>query len=172
MMVQPPLPDPLHRWWRDTGEFMLGLLPLATLLLTLGLSLVHPWLNQLGMVVLFYWAVYRPDLLRLLMVLGSGLMADMVRDTPLGWQALLLLLAYLLAVRQRQLLTSKSFWQFWLGFAAISGLCGVINWLMTCVWFSQCLSPSGSFYGWATAVCLLPLGSYLLTWVHRCLPHG
>jgi rod shape-determining protein MreD len=172
MIVQPPIPNPLQRWWRDFQEFLQGLLPLLTLLLVLGLSLVHPWLSQLGMVVVFYWAVYRPDVLRLSMIIACGLLADMVRGTPLGWQTLLMLIAYLVAVRQRHLLTSKSFWQFWIGFAAISALTAATNWLFACLWLEQWLSTSGAFYSWATAFCLLPLGSYLLTWVHRCLPHA
>jgi rod shape-determining protein MreD len=167
--------SPNHHFWQryqhDVQDLLFSLLPIISLWMVLALTPLHPSLRQLGLPVVFYWAVYRPDMLRLLVVALSGLLLDKILGLPLGWESLLLSITYLLALRQRHLLTSKGFWQFWAGYGVISLLVLLLQIGLTCWWVGRCVNLGSQLQGWLIGLGLLPLICYTLTWVHRCLPN-
>lgn len=109
---------------------------LATLLLILlvatptrlpGFASIAP---QLPLVAIYYWAIYRPDLLRPWAGFALGAVADIIGGTPLGVSSLVFLMVQGVAGSQRRLL-GKSFLMAWWGFAMIGAGAQIVEWAMS-----------------------------------------
>ena len=81
---------------------------------------IFPMLN---IIAIFYWTIYRPDLVPPVVLFLIGLIDDVVMGTPLGLMASVFLFAYGITLAQRQFFIRKPFYVTWLGFSIISAFC-------------------------------------------------
>ena len=72
------------------------------------------------LMAVYYWAVYQPARLSPLAAFLAGLFLDLLFATPLGLNALTLLVLQRLATRQRKFLSGQTYPVVWLGFFLIS----------------------------------------------------
>ena len=93
-----------------------------------GFSHVTP---MYSLAAVYFWTIYRPDLIGYGTVFAIGLLEDLLVGTPLGSSALILLLCQYLVLRQQKFFHAKSFGVFWLSFGVIVLGAGLIKW--TCV---------------------------------------
>lgn len=84
-----------------------------------GLDLPTPWIAAAPV---FYWAMLRPDLTRVIAAFGVGLMQDLVCGGPLGVWALAYLVAFVLAAPQRGAMTGQTGGAVWIGFVLFVGV--------------------------------------------------
>ena len=120
------------------------------LVLVLVVSSIAPWRLPLpdiappafGLMAVFYWGVYRPEVLPAAAVFLLGLLQDILGAEPLGLNALILLIAYGLMRSQRRFLIGKPFPVIWWGFALLAALAGFAAWLATSAMIGQFLDPS------------------------------
>lgn len=117
----------MDTWLRQLVPFgaTLILLLLAAMPTRLpGFAGIAPMLPLMGVT---YWAIWRPDLLPAWVAFLVGLLTDVVGGTPLGVNALVLLLVQGLAASQRRFFLGKSFIVAWWGFGVLAagalGLC-------------------------------------------------
>lgn len=87
---------------------------------------------QLPLIAVYYWAIYRPDLLRPWMAFLLGAVADMIAGTPLGVTSLVFLAIQAVADSQRRVL-GRSFLMAWWGFVLIAAGAMAIEWVMCSV---------------------------------------
>jgi len=85
---------------------------------------------QLPLASIFYWAIYRPDLLRPWAAFVLGAIADTIAGTPLGVSSLMFLAVQGMAGSQRRIL-GRSFLMAWWGFALVGGGAMLLEWAAT-----------------------------------------
>ena len=87
-----------------------GLITLLLILLSVMPTKIPGWSHIAPALVLmsvYYWAIYRPDLLPLPAVFALGLIQDVLAGTPIGINAFTLLVAYGLVVSQRRFIRAR-----------------------------------------------------------------
>lgn len=111
-----------------------GLIVLANLVPFFFLPPLHFFLPDLGMGVLYFWAIYCPEGISLWAIFGSGLLRDGFFGTPFGIFGCLDLLIWAFACSHRKYLFKKPFLAGWLGFLILylitAILKGCIIWIV------------------------------------------
>ena len=122
-----------------------------------GFGGITPMLPLMGV---YYWAIYRPDLLPPWAAFALGLLHDIVSGTPLGVNAMVLLLVQGVAVSQRRFFLAKTFLVAWWSFALLAGAAIGLSWLLVGVIGRQALDPLPAMFEYLVTLGLFPL----LTW--------
>lgn len=122
---------------------------------------------QLGLMTIFVWALYRPDLLRPSAVFFLGLLNDCLQGTPLGITAIVWLGVYQLVVSLRRLLAGFAFQAMWIGFAITSVAYAFVIWILMLAFGTGSASLLPILVQSVISIALFPLPSYLLLLLHR-----
>lgn len=152
-----------------TFLFLRGLVPAATLVVTvvlavlpLGIPGLHAVTPFLALAAVYFWSIYRPELLPVWAAFLVGLLQDLLTGSPLGLTALVLVLVRALAVSQRRTLLGQSFGVEWAGFLMIAAGAGAAGWLLACIYDSAVLPAAPFAVQWLLTTALYPMGSWLL----------
>ncbi|MBP7063534.1 rod shape-determining protein MreD [Ferrovibrio sp.] len=112
-----------------------GFLPIVTCLVLVACGLAPVGLPHfatispaLALMAVFYWSIFRADLMSMLGAFLIGLVVDLITAGPLGLNALLLLLTHELGVSQRRVFLGSSFLVNWWGFAMVAVGASLISW--------------------------------------------
>jgi len=158
-------------------QFARGLLPLFTLLTVIvfsavptGLPLYAMVAPQLALMTLYYWSIYRPELLNPLMVLVLGLLQDMLTGRFPGVTSFILLVAYFVVVSQHRFFHGKSFSVVWWGFMLVAPGAAFIAWFANIALSGQWIDPTSSLVGLILTIMLYPVIAGLLSQVHKLVP--
>ena len=89
-------------------------------------SMVTP---MIVMMSVYYWSLYRPDLLPAIAVFGVGVLLDVLSGGPTGLYALVLLMVQGVCVSQRRYIVGKPFLVEWTGFSIVALGASFIGWL-------------------------------------------
>jgi len=113
-------------FWQRLDTIARRILPVAiTLMLAMaaavplhvpGYAAVAP---AVTLISVYYWTIFRPDLMPAAAVFGIGLFQDVLSGTPLGVNALVMLLVFAVVLGQRRFFLGKSFLVMWWGFALV-----------------------------------------------------
>jgi rod shape-determining protein MreD len=135
-----------------TGVVVRNLIPgLATLFLlflsvvplsTPNSALVLPPFALMG---IYFWSVYRPDLLPMAAACGIGLMQDMLSGGPPGLFAAAYLCVHAVMSWQRRFFVGKAFAVEWLGFAVVVPPLYAGIWLIGSLYYLRVL-PVGEIF--------------------------
>ena len=128
------------------------------------LAVVTPFF---ALIVVYYWSVYRPDLLPVWAVFLLGLCQDVLTGAPTGLVALVLVLVHALAVSQRRVLLGQTFAVEWAGFLLVAGGATTLAWLLASLWHTALLGPMPFAIQASFTVALYPLGAWLLAFSAR-----
>jgi rod shape-determining protein MreD len=117
-------------FWQRLDAFARHQVPVVVTLILMLITVIPshtPGLGQIGpmlsLISVYYWAVYRPDLMGYGAVFAVGLLEDTIAGTPLGVGSLMLLLVHGAVVTQYKFFHGKSF--------AVSGQAPLYAYLMT-----------------------------------------
>ena len=147
-----------------------GLVTLLAVLITvlpLGVSFAAVVTPFLSLMAVYYWSIYRPDLLPPAAVFAIGVLQDILTGGPVGLLALVLLLVQALAVSQRRILLGQAFSVEWAGLLLVAAGAGLVSWLLACVYFLVLVPPLPFVVQALITAALYPLGSWLFTRVAR-----
>lgn len=129
----------------------------------------------LALMAVFYWSIFRADLMSMLSAFAIGLGVDLLTGGPLGLQAVILLLAHGLAVSQRRVFLGTSFLVNWWGYGIVALGAGLFAWLVASLvhWTLHDLRPVLAQLGLSLG--LYPLVYWLLSrleqrWLRPGLP--
>lgn len=148
---------------------------LATLLLVMlalvplrlpHISQVVPWF---ALIAVFYWTVFRADLMPPLAVFGIGVFHDFTAGTNVGVGALLLLLVQIGVMPQRRFFISRNFAVTWIGFTVMAAAAMALLWLLNSLLEAAILSPRPAFFQFLTTVAAYPPTAWLFTRLQRLL---
>jgi len=120
-----------------------------------------------ALISLYYWVVFRPDLMPYAAVFGLGVIQDAVAGTPLGLYAMVYLLVQALVRNQRRFIAGKPFWVFWSVFALVAPGAAVAAWLLASVARGTLLSPETAFVGLIMTIILFPAVAWVLVHAQR-----
>ena len=139
-------------------KFFRKIVPLGSIFLLVicsvlpqGLSTAPDIFPMLTLIAIFYWAIYRPDLIPPSLMFLIGLTQDILLGASIGLMAAIFLGFYGLTLTQRTVFIGKPFYVTWLGFAVISAIAFTSIWII-----SGLLSES-------YLVSIAPLVQYVLT---------
>jgi rod shape-determining protein MreD len=135
----------------------------------LGLPALSDVMPVVMMMAVFYWSVYRPDLMPPVVVFFLGLSQDILLGNPMGLMALTLLAIHGVTLTQRHAFLGKPFFIAWLGFAVISAGGFVLMWLMTCILAAELLMTPAVLFQFLMTTVSFPLAAWVFVRVHRYL---
>jgi rod shape-determining protein MreD len=166
--VTGPLLQRLDRFARNLIPFALSLLLVIVGTLPFQLPGYGLVAANLALMSVFYWSVYRPDLLPPWAAFLIGLLQDILVGTPPGLNALVLLLARAMVVSQGRVFRGKSFLVMWWGFAMVALGAQVLVWLLTTALQFALLDPMPAVFQGVLTVALFPF----LTWFFARTQHA
>jgi rod shape-determining protein MreD len=139
---------------------MLSMLPLG---LSNGL-IVTP---AFALMAVFYWALYRPDLMPPSGVFLIGLYHDLLSAGPLGLWTFVYLVSYGLILSQRLFFIGKAFFAIWFGFGAIAVLSGLVAWVVGSLFYWTPLSPVPALAQAVLSFFLYPIFARIFSTIQR-----
>ncbi|HSV28475.1 MAG TPA: rod shape-determining protein MreD [Candidatus Omnitrophota bacterium] len=124
-----------------------------------GFSTVAPMLPLMGV---YYWAIYRPDLLPAWAAFLVGLLYDVIAGTPLGVNALVLLLVQGTSASQRKFFLGKSFMVAWWAFGLLAAGAIGLAWLLVSILRGVAIDPSPLMIEYLMMMGLFPVMTWML----------
>ena len=144
------------------------LLPLGlTLLLVLmeampthlpGFAEISPLLPLIG---IYYWSIFRPDLLPAVMAFFIGLLSDIIMGTPLGVSALIYLLVQGTTASQRRFFLGKPFVVAWCCFCLVAIAAVFLEWALVSMLNGHVIPLPAVLFEMLMTVACYPLFSWL-----------
>lgn len=120
-----------------------------------------------GLAAVYYWAIYRPDLLGVLTVFLLGLLNDMVHFLPLGLSAFVYVGVHQLAFSQRRLFVGQTFYMLWFGFLVVETLSLIVHYLILSMTSEQLVTFFPVLMQFLLTVAVFPLVAWVLIRLHR-----
>ena len=147
-----------------------GLLALILVLLSLvpynfpGSSQLVP---PLALMAVFYWGVYRPDLLPGPLAFILGLLQDFLCGGPLGMWAAVFLLVLTVIASQRRFFLGKMFIVEWLGFSLVTPVVFLAIWFIGSIYIGAIVDPGALIVQALLTVAFYPGLSWSMSAVRR-----
>jgi rod shape-determining protein MreD len=120
-----------------------------------------------GLMAVFYWSVYRPDLLPALAVFSLGVLQDLISGGPLGLSAIIYLGTYGIVLNQRKIFLGKPFAMSWWGFMMVAIAGSAVRWLLSSILAGQLLEIHRMVTELGATIVLFPLAVWLFVATHR-----
>lgn len=141
--------------------FLLSLLLVFCTYIPSCFSFSHIIRPDVGMICVFYWVLYRPDLFNMFTVFFLGLASDITSSIPLGTNAIAYLAMYVTVTNVSSFFVNKPFLTFWYGFSFLLVLGEFIKWIMVSVFYAEFLPVGRLFFtilftiAWYPVVCFV-----------------
>jgi rod shape-determining protein MreD len=158
------------------GDFARRVVPGVTTMLLVFLSHLHlplPFYADISpalpLMAVYYWVVFRPDLMPRILVFAIGLFQDALIGAPFGLSAMIYLLTHAFVLSQRQFLVGKPFWIFWSGFAIVAPVAGALTWIIASVIRGAFLPSDIVLASIGLTVVVFPIVAWCLLYSQRWL---
>ncbi len=156
-------------FWRRMDTLARHLVPCLSIftLMLLGVVPLHiPALPAivpaLPLIAVFYWTLYRPDLVPAPAVFAAGLLQDILFGLPLGISACMLVLVHAAVTTQQRFFIGKSFGIIWLGFSLVAVAVMALTWLVTCLYHATVIPLDAVVFQTVTTIGAYPIVCWLL----------
>jgi rod shape-determining protein MreD len=157
-------------FWHRVDRFARDLTPFALTFVLLvinaipfhipGFAQVAPLLSLIG---IYFWAVYRPDLMPAAAVFLIGILHDFLAGLPVGVSALIFLVVLGAALAQRSFFFGKSFVIVWIGFIFVAAGALALEWLLLSVISGELIQVRSALYQFGLTVAFFPVLSWMFT---------
>jgi rod shape-determining protein MreD len=117
----------------------------------------------------YHWTIYRPDLLPPLALFAVGLTEDLMAGSPVGINALLLLLTRTSVLGYRRYFINRAFPFVWSGFALLTAIALFGLWALHCILDLSLLDFRTTVIRAALTIAIFPLASFLLGRAQRAV---
>lgn len=124
----------------------------------------------LFLMALYYWSIYRPTLLPIWLVFFAGLLMDFLGEAPIGFNALIFVMAHWLVSSQRKLFMAQSFVVLWFGFAILYTVSLLIKWVVIGSFQADWFEVSVLFLPILFGIVFFPPTYIMLHLTHKILP--
>jgi len=121
----------------------------------------------LGLVAVYYWAIYRPELFPVWAVFLIGLLNDIVHFLPLGLSAFVFVGVYQLLHVQRRFFFGQTFYVLWVGFALIAFLASFVDWAFLSFLEGHALTLRPIMMQYLFSIAFFPLAAWVLIRIQR-----
>jgi rod shape-determining protein MreD len=117
----------------------------------------------------YHWTIYRPDLLPPLALFAIGLTEDLLAGSPIGVNALLLLLTRSAVLGYRRYFVNRTFPFVWTGFTLLTVAAMFGLWVLHCLLDLSLLDFRNTVIRGALTIAIFPLASFLLGRAQRAV---
>ncbi len=157
-------------FWHRVDKFARDLTPFALTFVLLvvgaipfhipGFAQVAPLLPMIG---IYFWAVYRPDLMPSAAVFLIGILHDFLSGLPVGISALIFLMVQGAALAQRSFFFGKSFVIVWIGFVFVAAGALAGEWILLSIIAGEFIHARTALYQFGLTVAIFPVLSWMFT---------
>lgn len=120
--------------------------------------------------VIYYWSIYRPTLIPPLLVFLIGASLDLISGFPVGLSSFVFLVIRKTVSDQRLFLTGQSFMAVWLGFALVSVISTLVQWMLFGLMHFHWTPLQPVNLTIIAGILLFPVIAFILNLSHRVLP--
>ncbi len=152
---------------RGLTPFALTVLLIVFGMVPLGIPNFAPIMPALGVIAVFFWLVYRPDLMPAWAVFLIGLIQDLLGGGALGVGVFVLLVVYAALAGQRRYLAQASFFLVWLVFLPVAAGAFVLTWLFNSLIADALLAPGPATFQYLSTVAFYPAIAWLFLQAQR-----
>ena len=117
---------------------------------------------NVGLITVFYWAIYRPDLFPAFAAFALGLWQDILVGAPIGLHALIFLLTNWAIVSQQTFIQGKSFGVIWWSFSLVALAASILSWVIICGLNVTLVSPMPALFQAVITVGVFPFMVWIL----------
>jgi rod shape-determining protein MreD len=152
---------------RNLAPFALTVLLIVFGMVPLGVPNFAPIMPALGVIAVFFWLVYRPDLMPAWAVFVIGLIQDLLGGGALGVGVFVLLVVYAALMGQRRYLAQANFFLVWLAFLPVAAGAFVLTWLFNSLIVDALLAPGPVAFQYLSTVAFYPVIAWLFLQAQR-----
>ena len=152
---------------RSLAPFALTVLLIVFGMVPLGVPNFAPIMPALGVIAVFFWLVYRPDLMPAWAVFLIGLIQDLLGGGALGVGVFVLLVVYAALAGQRRYIAQASFFLVWLAFVPVAAGAFVLTWLFNSLIADALLAPGPAAFQYLSTVAFYPCIAWLFLQAQR-----
>jgi len=160
--MRPPLAEQLDHLARRCLPFAMTLVLVIVGAVPVPVTQYADIAPAVALMAVYYWTVYRGDLMPAAAVFAIGVLVDILAGTPLGLTALVWLVAYAIAASQRRYLHDKSFFLQWLGFLVFAASAGALKWVLVSILSDALIDPRPLAFQFIMTIVLYPCMAWLL----------
>lgn len=125
---------------------------------------------MLGLMCVYFWTAYRPDLFSLLSVFVLGVVSDVLSVAPLGIYLFMYLIMYLAVIKISKYVNDKTFDILWIGIALLLPVSMLSGWLLISIYYANFLPIKSLIFSYLLSVALYPVfGGVNAFIVNSCL---
>lgn len=146
-----------------TITLLLALMPMLPLHMPEATDLVPAF----TLMSVFYWSVYRPDLMPASAVFAIGMIQDFASGAPLGITSLILLGTHGIVLGQRRLFVGKPFAMAWWGFMLTAAAATLVSWLLASLLAGEPLALAQPMMQFVASLTVFPLLAWFFVRTHR-----
>ncbi len=157
----------LRKIFERTLPFIVALFCVILSMLPFGLVSGIIIAPAFALMAVFYWALYRPDLMPPYAVFFTGLYQDLLSGGPLGLWSFIYLCAYGMIVSQRLFFIGKAFLAIWFAFGIVAILVNLIMWGIVSLYYANVMSLWPIIGQTALSFALYPFMGKFFGWVQR-----
>lgn len=162
--------------WHRLDLVARNLLPcFATLLLILvsmvPLRMPHlaPVAPAVALISVYYWSLYRPDLMPLWAIFLVGLFHDLLMAGPMGVGILALMLVYALVESLRRAMGGAGILVLWGVFTVVAMVVFLVGWVLTSLLEGRLLDAESTAFRYLATVAAYPCLAWLFGQLQRAL---
>lgn len=115
----------------------------------------------LPLISVYYWAIYRPELLPPSVAFGLGVINDVIMGTPMGVSSLVYLLVQGMTASQRRFFHGKTFLVAWWAFALVAVGAVGLQWALVSVIYGHLMEPQAVLFELLMTISVYPLVSWM-----------
>ncbi len=166
-----------HAFLQRDAQVIYRLVPLTSSVFAVILSVVPLQVPGLAvampafaLMAVYYWTVYRPDLMPPSAIFVIGIMLDVLDGTPyIGLSSLTFLILRSLILVFRGRAANQEFALIWAGFFAAAAVAIGLQWLAICLLSMTPLAPRPFMFQVLVTVAVFPIADYVLAQLQRRL---
>lgn len=159
--MKPTLVSHLDRAARNLSPFAVCVLLVPLGMVPLPMPGYTPVAPAVALIAVYYWSIYRPDLLPAVAVFAIGLLQDLLSGVPLGVNTLVLLMVHRVVTSQRRFFHGKPFLVLWWSFMLVAAGVALMSWVLVALLVGTLIDPRPVIAQYLLTLALFPG----LTWV-------
>ena len=121
---------------------------------------------------LFYWCIYRVDLVPLLGIFVLGIFEDIMTNDLFGFHALIFLIISAVCRWHRRFFYKQEFIVLWAGLSVLVLGISILKWLLYMIVHTQLLSYYPLLFSALATIFIYPIVALLMSIIHNRLPES
>ncbi|NQV19961.1 MAG: rod shape-determining protein MreD [Rhodospirillales bacterium] len=134
------------------------------------IPLLGPIFPALTLIVVYFWSIYRPELVPPAAVFLIGFFQDILTGAPLGLSSFVLLLVHGVVVNQRRVFMGKPFWVAWMGFAMVAIGTAIGSWIIASIYNGTFMNAGALSIQLVLTISIYPGFSWMFSMIQRIIP--